>query len=89
MLDIVACTVAQDRHLGGAGIDDPVLGNLRAGVVATLLHDVAFQLIGADDLHHQIRPGPDPVAAPRIGGGPHQQQIRFAERPVRYTGHAE
>ena len=42
-------------------------------------------LIGADDLHHQIRAGPEPVAAPGIGGVPHQQQVRFAERPTGYA----
>ena len=53
--------------------------------VAPLFHDVAFRLIGADDLHHQIRSGPEPVAASGVGGISHQQQVRFAERPIGYA----
>ena len=85
MLDVGAVAVDQDRDLVGAGIDDPVLGNPSAGIVVALFHDVAFRLIGADDLQHQVRAGPEPIAAPGVPGVPHQQQIRFAECSIGYA----
>ena len=73
--------VAEDEHGDGLvdGIHDPVFGNARLGVVGALVDQVTAGIVGTDHLQHQVGAEPVFVAAARVAGMAHQQQIRLAE----------
>ena len=62
-----------------AGVDDPVLGNARLGIVGALDDQIPVGVVRADDLGDQI--GTQPVAVPAAGirAVAEQQKVGFAE----------
>ena len=72
MLDVRFSLKCEHRDRLVAGIDDPVLGNARLGVVGALLHQVPIRVVGADHLGYQVRAQSVAILAAgvRLGGMP-------------------
>ena len=68
-----------------AGIDDPVLGDARLGIVDPLVDQIPFRAIRADHLDHQIRSQPVTVLTARIRAFAEQQQVRFPEHALAHA----
>src|SRR5712691_11916473 len=73
----------RDRFL--CGIDDPVLGDTRFSIVGALDHRVALDIVGADDLHHEVRAEPEGILIPRVVDIEEQYQIWLAKTAWRDT----
>src|SRR5262245_30917121 len=66
-----------DRFL--SGVNNPVLRDTRCRIVGAFDHRVALDIVGADNLHHQVRAEPEGVLIPWVVDIEEQDQVWLAK----------
>ena len=73
VLHVCLASELQHRDRLRFGIDDPILGDATFRVVMALLDEVAFRVVGADNLKDKVGTGPEAFSAARIMAITNQQ----------------